>query len=448
MARIEIKNLPVAHKLTPEQEELLKGAGLRSFRPTFEVLEGRQLMAAHLGSAFLARPPVLDNALGRDTAPRMNFGQQNHFRQDDANWLRDESKQILSKNLINDGWNLRGFRDVRSATVLEASDTKIQVEVKLSYGHFGYPKDLPAARFVLDFGDFGDAGGQRVYKLTNQGHFGYDGAGGDASLDQDVVNAFKREFRTTSQFDHNAGKIDHSRAEDALEAGIRQWAYGATGERSYAGLRGYLGGINKERTADGLRFTIKVTCALEKWEADDNASFKKQLSGEIVLTFKYRGMFEGKEQYVCTDVGTKNVLWKCTAWNRKTEYYDGQLENFGIGDAGSIRAHFSPQTQDAPMPHEVSQAAFGSAQKLLSGLQFKDLSLTKVEELTGGVRMKIHAQRADGKWVDFSVDVKYDGANGYKCDRASVDYHGDFAMSDAEVAALKSLPQNLHGNWR
>jgi RTX calcium-binding nonapeptide repeat (4 copies) len=46
MARIRIDDLPVAEDLTPEQEALIQGAGLKSFRPSLEALEDRQLMAA------------------------------------------------------------------------------------------------------------------------------------------------------------------------------------------------------------------------------------------------------------------------------------------------------------------------------------------------------------------------------------------------------------------
>ena len=43
MARIRIDDLPVPENLTPEQEALLLGAGLRSFRPSLESLEAREV---------------------------------------------------------------------------------------------------------------------------------------------------------------------------------------------------------------------------------------------------------------------------------------------------------------------------------------------------------------------------------------------------------------------
>jgi phosphatidylethanolamine-binding protein (PEBP) family uncharacterized protein len=45
MSRIRIDDLPVAETLTPEQEELIQGAGLKSFRPSLEALEDRCMPA-------------------------------------------------------------------------------------------------------------------------------------------------------------------------------------------------------------------------------------------------------------------------------------------------------------------------------------------------------------------------------------------------------------------
>jgi Raf kinase inhibitor-like YbhB/YbcL family protein len=45
MARIRIDDLPIAETLTPEQEALIIGAGLRSFRPMLEELERREVPA-------------------------------------------------------------------------------------------------------------------------------------------------------------------------------------------------------------------------------------------------------------------------------------------------------------------------------------------------------------------------------------------------------------------
>jgi hypothetical protein len=62
MARIKIEDLPVAENLTPEQEALVEGAGLRPFRPRLEGLEDRQLMDAGIGQALLA--PMAPTVVG------------------------------------------------------------------------------------------------------------------------------------------------------------------------------------------------------------------------------------------------------------------------------------------------------------------------------------------------------------------------------------------------
>jgi hypothetical protein len=58
MARIRIDDLPIADSLSPEQEQLILGAGLRSFRPSLEALEDRQLMSAGL-TVLPLKPPAL-----------------------------------------------------------------------------------------------------------------------------------------------------------------------------------------------------------------------------------------------------------------------------------------------------------------------------------------------------------------------------------------------------
>src|SRR5262245_17775034 len=60
MTHIRIDDLPVAETLTPEQEALILGAGLKSFRPGMEALEGRD-MPASLG--FLTNLDFTDRVL-------------------------------------------------------------------------------------------------------------------------------------------------------------------------------------------------------------------------------------------------------------------------------------------------------------------------------------------------------------------------------------------------
>jgi len=52
VARIKIDDLPPAPELPPELEELIQGAGLKSFKPAIESLEGREMYAANLAGAL------------------------------------------------------------------------------------------------------------------------------------------------------------------------------------------------------------------------------------------------------------------------------------------------------------------------------------------------------------------------------------------------------------
>ena len=81
MARIRIDDLPVAENLTPEQEALILGAGLKSFRPSLEALEDRQLMAA--GITFQVVPAIVTNQVRQNAAPvSLNNLETNNLKQD------------------------------------------------------------------------------------------------------------------------------------------------------------------------------------------------------------------------------------------------------------------------------------------------------------------------------------------------------------------------------
>src|SRR5262245_41391273 len=63
---IEIKDLPPEETLTPEEKERLAGAGRQAFRPKFDNLEARELMAA--GVMAGAAPAVVNETI-MPTAP-------------------------------------------------------------------------------------------------------------------------------------------------------------------------------------------------------------------------------------------------------------------------------------------------------------------------------------------------------------------------------------------
>src|SRR5262249_19191971 len=150
------------------------------------------------------------------------------------------------------------------------------------------------------------------------------------------------------QFDVNAGKLNHDKAENALLDSIRQWATPATNtvdSKWGPGAISSLGIVN--RTGDGFTVDLSLYTGKQHWAVDTNPSFWKYVRGDILLTFKYAGMADGKEQYVCTDVAGQQVQWVCGAPYRPTEYYPGRLEDFGLGNANMIKAKFTtPNIKD------------------------------------------------------------------------------------------------------
>ncbi len=65
---IEIKDLPAEETLTPEEKELLAGAGRQAPRPTLEALETRQMMDVGIGGMLLA--PVPQSGRGAEAQVR------------------------------------------------------------------------------------------------------------------------------------------------------------------------------------------------------------------------------------------------------------------------------------------------------------------------------------------------------------------------------------------
>jgi hypothetical protein len=70
MARIRIDDLPITETVTPEEQEQILGAGRRSFRPSIEGLENREMYAANLGSALTPGLRALADAARGDALVR------------------------------------------------------------------------------------------------------------------------------------------------------------------------------------------------------------------------------------------------------------------------------------------------------------------------------------------------------------------------------------------
>src|SRR5262245_36459177 len=78
MARITIDDLPAAPELPPEQEEQVQGAGPKSFKPSIESLEGREMYAADLAGALAPGLLAPVKAAAPDPAPAQQHLLVNH----------------------------------------------------------------------------------------------------------------------------------------------------------------------------------------------------------------------------------------------------------------------------------------------------------------------------------------------------------------------------------
>jgi len=95
MTRIRIDDLPVAENLTPEQEALIQGAGLKPFRPSLEGLEGREVPAL-LAPGIDLTDGTLTFQAGQTRSLNANYG---------ANVWTNDANQVVAQRgtLTNPG---------------------------------------------------------------------------------------------------------------------------------------------------------------------------------------------------------------------------------------------------------------------------------------------------------------------------------------------------------
>jgi hypothetical protein len=199
MARIRIEDLPAAEGLTAEQEELIQGAGLKSFRPTLEGLEDRQLMASHLAGALPVPAPAPDPAhlsvRQLTSAPPVDAGMhtqppagQDHDIFYDRRDIALKAKARFEEYVIRNGSNPWAVRMVTSLSFGETTDKTVTVYLDFKYGSSDNYNDLKTGRVQLDFTrqgfrvDFGEQGfglvWSRHYDATSISLHRYDGAQG------------------------------------------------------------------------------------------------------------------------------------------------------------------------------------------------------------------------------------------------------------------------------
>jgi phosphatidylethanolamine-binding protein (PEBP) family uncharacterized protein len=98
VTRIRIDDLPVAENLTPEQEELIQGAGLKSFRPSFEALECREVPAG-FDISGAALPAGLDLTGGTLTIQAGASSTRSAWKDYGANVSLDGANQVVVQRI-------------------------------------------------------------------------------------------------------------------------------------------------------------------------------------------------------------------------------------------------------------------------------------------------------------------------------------------------------------
>jgi hypothetical protein len=188
MSRFQVEDLTSVETLTPEQEELIQGAGLQSFRPTLEGLEDRQLMASHLADALpmpppAVRPAALDGpALVASANPEAEIVPTSSAPRAlavsaDASFVESQVRAILKDQIIGNDpshgklsnpWALNNCLLTLGPSLFKETGNKIEVSYRLQYGS-------PTRECVVWMVIEGNMrGGDKVYALKSAGLVGWE----------------------------------------------------------------------------------------------------------------------------------------------------------------------------------------------------------------------------------------------------------------------------------
>jgi hypothetical protein len=282
MVRIRIENLPTVENLTQDELEQIFGAGLRSFKPTFDALENRALMTAGLRGAVVptlvapSNPATPNVAHVREINPvianRANVDMSKMF---DVETDKGPPRGTLLQGTQNQGWSpkqdvatvkeqgtrfLKDFviedynknRWMLRTELLECTKTEvIGNDIKLTFRVNYYQLNTNFCRVELTFTKVRHYGFETLYGLKSAGLHDFEKktAFGDAGAFEGVAKTlFKNKYGdhiTIHNYDEaavgksltaavqqlgNLGKFDFDGAE-GREGGLRVWAKLADGTR-------------------------------------------------------------------------------------------------------------------------------------------------------------------------------------------------------------------------
>jgi hypothetical protein len=341
MSRIRIENLPTVENLTQEELDQIFGAGLRSFKPAFDALEDRQLMAAGLIK------PMMPN-LAPPKAPVASFTQgllanaqlaapsaAAAVDQQDVVSLRKQTtelfkKGVLENNVLANQWGYKRIVGYADEIVGNEARIKLQVEFKNILG-----SGTVTLQWNYSFWRF--QGSDKLFKLESTSHAHYQG--GWAEHGDGGIDARNHRLVGTELFGREYVQMLRVSRPDAVPYGVdmrkaADEAIQRIGKRfnDWSVNGRHLVGNGKVEAVTDQGFTVKfrVQSHWMPWQQDRGV--ESQMEAEVSLSFKYQGAVYGFERFTCTDVkaGVVSVVSR-DRYNGNARY---DHPNFDAGTVG------------------------------------------------------------------------------------------------------------------
>jgi len=352
MARIRIEDLPEVDNLTPEEMEQIFGAGLRSFKPTFEALEAREVYDVGLNHALLAsaaQPHAADSPrshMVQELGPQIQVdmsllsgapaqgappqglagaaGQSSTTSTwDDVDFIKGKAEQIVRDKVIkaDSPWSVNPFLRVTGSTVGTVTGKQIEVKVTVRFrtpgnglGNTGGEAD---GTFTLNFVKTRQ-GDMKVYTLANPSHDNFDKAPliDRGALSNKLANVCKNEvIRMDQRWDNSKGDYDGGQ----IARRISDWALKVlTADKNGSRIDAKVQSITHH--PDGLRVQVWInrhhTLGYER-------GFAERL---VTFDLTYAGQVNGQDQF------TVQVTSEAT----QGDWFRGHvgLESFGVSHEG------------------------------------------------------------------------------------------------------------------
>jgi hypothetical protein len=330
MARIKIEDLPPFETMTPEEQEEILGAGSLSFRPTFEALEDRQLMAAGFGSASLgsivAQHRMMADALVRQVSREVSHQQTPII-------MSQETLQnaVVPSDALNPAAFTRalgGEMDLAAGMATAAtSQETLNVVAGKAKDKFGE---------VIAEGRFGNVWTLQRVESTSQAY-----AGADNSQIRVTLN-----FTYGVTNDGNRGSVELYFT-GGLNGGQQRWKFSEAKELKW---KSPLPDFAESKLRDGL--TDRIQTVYKNYSVDagtvyDQRQVVRDLAQKAEDTLRAKGLYSGDLKLIVSSIeglergGLRltfalsygNELQVQFGYNGRT----GQVHRFGIQDMNQLK---------------------------------------------------------------------------------------------------------------